>query len=420
MAAEYPDAVKQLSVVAEHVGSRLSGISRDIQGDLIAEIPDIRGDETILKILHASVTENIVTLLHIFENDIGLENTEGPLAATEYARRLAQRNVSVSAMVRAYRIGHWRFLGWCLDELDRRSGDKDLWAATNRLMLKVSFRYVDRVTEHVIKVYQLEHDQWLLNRTAVRSARVRDILAEREVDLDWAESALGYRLRQHHLGMVTWLSPPPHEASGLARLDRATHTIAEELRCPGSPLFVPRDEILSWAWLPLGSRGEVPWDRLSDVIGRGDSSVHACFGDIEADLQGFRATHRQALHAYELASSAVPTPRFTEYSDIAPIALMAGNIKDLRTWIRSVLGPLANDDDNSSRLRETVRIFLDNGCSYTATASAQILHKNTVQYRIRKVEETLGHPVQQRHTDLEVALLAVQYLGSRLLVTASE
>ncbi|MDX2701303.1 helix-turn-helix domain-containing protein [Streptomyces sp. PA03-6a] len=415
MVAEYPGAVKQLSVVAENVGSHLSAVSRDIGQNLIAEIPDLRGDETVVKILQASVTENVATLLHIFENDIPLDNVEGPVAASEYARRLAQRNVSVSALVRAYRIGHWRFMQWCLDELDRQGADRDLWAATNRHMLQVSFGYIDRVTEHVIDVYQFEREHWLLSQTAVRAARVRDILAEQDVDLDWAESALGYRLRQHHLGMVAWLPPLTGEGNGLSRLGRMAHVIAKEFQCPARPLFVPRDEILSWVWLPFGSRVDVPWDRLSNIAERGDHSVHAGFGGMGFGIDGFRSTHRQALHSQELASMADPAPRFTEYSQVAPVALMAGNIQDLRTWVQGVLGPLATDNESCARLRETVQIFLNNGCSYTATAGAQILHKNTVQYRIRKVEETLGHPVQLGHTDLEVALLAVQYLGSTLL-----
>ena len=99
---------------------------------------------------------------------------------------------------------------------------------------------------------------------------------------------------------------------------------------------------------------------------------------------------------------------------------MATNIDNMRVWVWGVLGLLAVDDEHSARLRETVQIFLGTGCSYTATAGAQILHKNTVQYRIRKAEEILGHPVQKGHTDLEVALLAVKYLGSTLLRTGPE
>lgn len=78
MAAEYPEAAKQLSVVAESVGAHLSDVSRDIGEQLLAEIPELRGDRTVIKILEASVAENVATLLHIFENDIPLDNVEGP------------------------------------------------------------------------------------------------------------------------------------------------------------------------------------------------------------------------------------------------------------------------------------------------------------------------------------------------------
>ncbi|MGW1705464.1 PucR family transcriptional regulator [Streptomyces sp. NPDC002206] len=417
MTAEHPEAARQLSVVAENVGSHLTEVSRGVGDYVIAEIPELRGDAAVVKILQASVAENVATLLHIFENDIPLDNIEGPAAALEYARRLAQRGISLSAMVRAYRIGHWRFLEWCLDELNRQHADEDLATATNRRMLQVSFGYIDRVTEHVIVVYQQERDHWLLSRTAARAARVRDILTEKDVDLNWAEPDLGYRLRQHHLGLVAWLPTLTGGGERLARLHRITDEIARKLGCPDRPLFVPRDVTASWAWLPLGSHGDVSWKQVSNFVEHSDPAVYMCAGGVGYGIEGFRSTHRQALRTQELAAAASPAPQFTDFSTVAPIALMATNIDDMRAWVWGILGPLAVDDENSARLRETAQIFLDTGCSYTATASAQILHKNTVQYRIRKAEEIMGHPVQKGHTDLEVALRAVQYLGSTLLRT---
>ncbi|MGW6143079.1 PucR family transcriptional regulator [Streptomyces sp. NPDC055144] len=417
MAAEHPEAAKQLSVVAENIGSRLPEVSRDVGDYVLSEISELRGDATVIKILQASVAENVATLLHIFENDISLDQIEAPAAALEYARRLAQRGMPLSAMVRAYRIGHWRFLQWCLDELNRQDAHEDLATATNRRMLQVSFGYIDRVTEHVIVVYQQERDHWVLSQTAARAARVRDILAEKDVDLNWAEPALGYRLRQHHLGLVAWLPTltGEGEGEGLARLHRITDEIGRELDCPARPLFVARDAVLSWAWLPLGSRNDVSWEQLSNVVERSDPSVHVCAGSVGCGVEGFRSTHRQAVRTQELAAVAKPAPQFTNFSRVGPLALMATNVGDMRAWVWGVLGPLAVDDEHSARLRETVQIFLGTGCSYTATASAQILHKNTVQYRIRKAEEMLGYSVQQEHADLEVALLAVEYLGSTLL-----
>ena len=44
-----------------------------------------------------------------------------------------------------------------------------------------------------------------------------------------------------------------------------------------------------------------------------------------------------------------------------------------------------------------------------------MLHKNTVQYRIRKAEESLGRPVGEHQHDVELALRASRWLGSSVL-----
>ncbi|MEU2583636.1 helix-turn-helix domain-containing protein [Streptomyces avermitilis] len=418
MAVGSIEAVKCLSVVASNVAVRMPEVSQDVWELVISEIPELRGDGIIVNTLRASVEENIATLLHGFENDMPLGNVEGPAAALDYARRLAQRNVPISSLIRSYRLGHCRFLQWCLDELRRQGPDEDVCTATARLMLELSFGYIDRVSERVIEVYQLERDRWLQGQTAVRALRVREILAEKHVDADSAESALDYGIRQqHHVGLILWLPRRPLGGEGLARLDLLTSRIAAELKCCAHPLFAAREETLAWAWLPFGSPRDLSWDVLASAIEDGDPMARAAVGDVEPGVEGFRRTHRQAVRAQELAMAAGPGVRVTAYAQVAPIALMCTNMDDTRAWVWSVLGALAVDDEHCARLRETLQTFLATGCSYTATASQQILHRNTVQYRIRKAEETLGRPLQERRRDLEMALLAVQYLGPSFLRT---
>lgn len=77
MAEEHPGAAGQLSVVAENVGSHLTEVSRDVCENVTAEIPELRDDATVVRILQASVTENVAALLHIFENDIPLDIGKG-------------------------------------------------------------------------------------------------------------------------------------------------------------------------------------------------------------------------------------------------------------------------------------------------------------------------------------------------------
>ena len=94
---------------------------------------------------------------------------------------------------------------------------------------------------------------------------------------------------------------------------------------------------------------------------------------------------------------------------------MSGSIDLVRAWVIETLGPLADDDGQHSTLRDTLRVFLQEGGSFKASAERLTLHKNTVQYRVRKAEEILGRPVAENRLNVELALLASQWLGAAVL-----
>jgi DNA-binding PucR family transcriptional regulator len=87
--------------------------------------------------------------------------------------------------------------------------------------------------------------------------------------------------------------------------------------------------------------------------------------------------------------------------------------------VLATLGGLATDDEHHARLRDTLLVFLQSGGSYKATAEQLTLHKNTVQYRIRKAEESMGRPAGSRY-DVELALRAGHWLGSAVLQPTKE
>jgi hypothetical protein len=252
---ERSDIEAATSEVAAAVVAQLAEVSHDVWQRLIQEIPDLQGDELIVNLLAASVEENIATVLHMLEYGIVPQSVDAPAAAVEYARRLAQRGMSMIALVRAYRLGHARFLEWCLDELGRQTGMTEAALAVTHQLLEISFSFVDRTSEQVVLAYQLERDNWLVTQTAVRAGRVQAVLSGAELDVDATEAALGYRLRQTHLGVVAWVTDPVPGGRGVVQLNRLVNTIATELGCPSRPLFIPSDESLAWAWLPLGPEG---------------------------------------------------------------------------------------------------------------------------------------------------------------------
>jgi DNA-binding PucR family transcriptional regulator len=90
-----------------------------------------------------------------------------------------------------------------------------------------------------------------------------------------------------------------------------------------------------------------------------------------------------------------------------------------RAWVRETLGDLAVDTTRNAGLRETARVFLETGGSYTATAEQLILHRNTAQYRVRQAEEVRGRPLRERRLDVELALLACHWLKGAVLEPAT-
>ena len=405
-----------LAAVAASLGRVLGEITQDVTGHLAAVIEPLRGDTAILGVLRASVTENIAAIIHVLEHGMPLENLEAPPAAVEYARRLAQRGVPAGALIRAYRVGHERFLQWGLDELARQGQEVALVVAASRRLVGLSSGYIDRVTEQVFTEYEHERDRWLLTQTAMRAGRVRALLEDRQVDLAAVESELGYRLRQQHVGLVAWDPGPPAGSAGLARLERLVMAVAQALACPGRPLLVPRDEASVWAWLPLGRNASVSWELLHKAADDADPGPRLAAGGPAPGVEGFRRAHQQALLAQELAVAAGPGgSRAAVFAQIGPVALLCADMPGTRAWVQGTLGALAVDDEPRARLRETARVFLAAGGSFTAAAEQLTLHKNTVHYRVRKAEEILGRPLQESRLEVELALAACRWLGPVVL-----
>jgi DNA-binding PucR family transcriptional regulator len=428
-AARYDPSVDRSSPTVAHSAAEVAGalasrtleLTADIYQLIVGEIPQLRADRRVLALLQASVGENVATLLHVLQHGIDMSNVHAPSAAEEYARRLAQRGIPIAALLRAYRIGSARFQDRCLQELGQRTDDAALVSAAGLRIAQTTALYIDQVSEQVVAAYEAEKENWLRNRSAARAARVRALLRGERVDVDACEAVLGYRLRQHHVGVVCWVAEAQAGSGTLAQLEQATVEVARRAACDSRPLFVPQDESSAWAWLPLGGRDSFAVAAARVGAARAQPRIRFAFGAAGAGVSGFRGTHGQALGAQAVALAAGPSgPLVTGFTDVAPLALMSSSIELLRAWVIHTLGSLADDDDHNARLRDTLRVFLQENGSFKATAERLTLHKNTVQYRVRKAEEGLGRPIDQNRLHVELALLASQWLGPTVLRHAGQ
>src|SRR5580692_6291937 len=234
-----PSVAESTSAVAAALDPRAAEMSADIYGLIVREIPQLRSDKRVLALLESSVAENVTTVLHILQHGIDLETVHAPSAAEEYARRLAQRGVPIAALLRAYRIGSARLVDWCLQELGRRSDNAAVVSTAGLRIAGIVAAYIDQTSEEVVSAYESEKENWLRNQSAARAARVRVLLRGEQVDVTAAEAMLGYRLRQHHLGVVTWITGASGGGDALGRLEHGTAEVAAEAHCEGRLIFIP-------------------------------------------------------------------------------------------------------------------------------------------------------------------------------------
>lgn len=262
-----PNAAEDAFEVDTHVVAVAAALQQrvgEITATMCAQITDAideLADPRLLDLLTASVESNLATLLHLLEHGIPHSDVDASSAAVEHARRLAQHGVHVKALVRAYRIGQDHLLRRSYAEIERSVGNSRTAFHASQRFVSVTFAYVDRITEQLVAVHEAERERWLDGRSTLRATRVREIVEGRSLDVTSDERAIGYPLRQRHLGVVVWARDPVHDPHTLTRLEQFLGGLGQLSSCVGRPLFVARDHSTGWGWLPLGRAGSPPGRR---------------------------------------------------------------------------------------------------------------------------------------------------------------
>jgi GGDEF-like domain/PucR C-terminal helix-turn-helix domain len=414
------DAVlgKAAAAIISTLEERLGDLTRSTQELLVTEIAELREDSQLVQLLRDTVSSNIDTFFSAVRHRIPIEHIEPPAAAVEYARRLAQHEVSANALVRAYRLGHQAVLKTALDEIRASKLDPKLSLSVYALIATVSFDYIDRISQLVIVIYQDERDRWLGNRNAMRALRVRDLIAGSDVDVDAVIAAIRYPLRRTHVALVVWC-PESDSGDELPSMERVVHKLAESLGAHEGPLFISVDRVTGWAWVPL------PTSAASDALARIREIAQAttdlpwiAAGNPLPGIEGFRRSHQQAQAARTVAiASRANIPRVIAANDpgLAVAALVSNNLEAASTWVGEVLGPLSSTTESDERLRETLRVFLRAGSSHKAAAEQLHLHTSSVKYRVHRAVERRGRAIVNDRLDVEVALTLCEWFGEAVL-----
>ena len=402
--------------------ARIAGTARDDVGALSAAVlagiddglPELGRDPRVRELVVGTVEASLDAALVVLTGGGDPDDVPVPPAGSDLARRLAQQGVPVTTLLRAYRLGQAAFQQLLITRIAAEELDAGQVADVARELSSVAFGFVDRVSEELVAVHQAERDGWVRRRDAARLATVNAVLAGRGGTPAEVEQGLGHPIAGPHVAAVLWC--PPEAADPGRALERAAGAVGEALDCPRPPLLVAPDAATLWAWYPAPSRSP---DEVAATLGRTppDDELLVALGTVERDLPGFRRSHGRARQAQAVAVAAAPGARrvVTTAEALGPLVLLGADPDLLAGWVTDVLGELAIDDEQYGRLRGTLDAYLASGGSLAAAAAELHLHKNSVQYRLRRAEEVRGRPLAADRLDVEVALLACRLLGASVL-----
>ncbi|ADG79455.1 Putative transcriptional regulator, PucR family OS=Tsukamurella paurometabola (strain ATCC 8368 /DSM / CCUG 35730 / CIP 100753 / JCM 10117 / KCTC 9821/ NBRC 16120 / NCIMB 702349 / NCTC 13040) OX=521096 GN=Tpau_2857 PE=3 SV=1 [Tsukamurella paurometabola] len=394
------------------IGAVVAGVLRELEPRLVAdrmtalmlaEIPELRADHALDMALAASVAGNVDTVLHGMMLGVEPGRIEAPLAAMEYPRRLAQRGLPVTALVRAYRLGQASMVRQMHDAVRATGLTVEQKLAAHEWITDWSFAYSDTVIETVITAYQRERDRWMQARSGARVARVRELLAhDGVVDADAASLAIGYPLRRSHLALIASYSDSD-DTDGPDRVEVFVRELAAAVGPVEAPLLLAADQRTVWGWLPVGDPVEaVDRARRHAAASSGDGP-RVAFGAVRPGIEGFRRSHTEAAAARRTAGERPVV--FAGDPGVMVAALVGTDPGAAQRWARDVLGPLAEDTEADARLRRTLAVYLRHGGGYKAAAAELTLHPNSVKYRVQRALERRGRGIGADRLDVEVALL---------------
>lgn len=369
---------------------------------IVGGVPEL-SDPTLRPELEASTRSHWKGFLGVVNRDTIDVQPAPPIY--DFARTLARRGFDLPVLLSAYRIGQRATWDFITELLRTEVTDPDLRSSVLLRFWSHATHWIDTVIEALIPAFTDEREQWQRGTLARRTAIVQAILAKQSVDIDTAVTTLGYPLLQHHTAFTLRVDDavPDYEVRNLLGLS------AESVRTAlggGKPLFISSGARSAWCWTsqssaPLAGGAVIELPRF----------VRMTLGTCHPGVAGFRLAHLEATAALAVAERYdAPVVR---YGDVEIVCLAAGILcDDARTaFVQRELGDLIGSDHATRRLRDTLRAYLKQGGDAAATGELLRMHANTVRYRIRQAEQRLGHGINQRRVQLELALEIITFLG---------
>jgi DNA-binding PucR family transcriptional regulator len=379
-----------------------------------AALPEVVADEDLVAEANAAARELMRLLIGSALPAIGPPTGDSaPAVLVSVVRLWARRGIDLRVLMRGYRGAHAQFWRYWMADVARRIDDPALRMAVLEHSWQRVSEWHEAQFDQLEAIYAEERDRWLRGAQARRGEQIRSLLAGDEVDRDQATTTLGYDLRGTHTAFVLWADGDEPESDALPAMEGAARELARALDS-GRALTLPAGSRALWAWIATDAERPAPdWrDGASAAL---PGALRVAAGRPAPGIEGFRTSHQDAQLVRRLMPLAGRADQLVSFDDVELACLISSEPEAMRRLVTHRLGELARRDPTAARLRETARVYLACGGNAREAAERLNMHKNTVHYRLARVEELLGRPITERRLELEIALMLAHTLGDRVL-----
>ncbi|WAC89533.1 helix-turn-helix domain-containing protein [Mycobacterium sp. Aquia_213] len=413
-----------MSVIAREMDRIRDDFIAEVFEEIKAENRDLNYDAVMVDLWRASLTDSVVAGIQFLAQGATAEWLEAPAASVAYVRAAAQRDVPLSVLVRAHRIVHSRFLEAAIRFVALVEPARQVPTVVDLVSRSASF--VDAVADQLTVSYELERDECGSAPGGRQPLAVGEMADNIPVAAQVADSVLTYPLGGVHIAAALWVDEavPVHDVA--AAFDRVRRALGAAVGAVNGTLMVPTHDREARLWFALDGSGkrDIDQSRVRTAFESAGVRAGLAVGRVEDGQSGFRASLKQAerVKAVAFAGGARCDARVVFYTEVAPIALMAGDLDELRSFVADVLGDLGHDDERTRWLRETLREFLSRNRSHVATADAMQLPPNIIQEAVTRAMQLCGQSLGDPDAmfRVQIALEACRWMAPALLHMAHE
>ncbi|WP_442624520.1 PucR family transcriptional regulator [Parasphingopyxis sp.] len=412
-----------MNMATAHALRVLAAANRGEQDELVhaildrirASTPEFFGNDDVAADMSAAVRANVARFTQLLAKQSNAATMSLPVETADLLDSTIHHGIPLISLLEAWRTAQTVTIEWWQNKLAAHADAQILPSATKALSHFVS-SYVDAGTEQIRASHRRESDRFHNDPDTRRHHLIRQLLAGELIDEIAAAHTLQHPLNARHVAVILWGADETGDTGGfdealemLARASAARYT----LRMP-----VTRRRVIAW----LSSHGPLQMQALDQVVL--PPGVLASASGERAGLDGFVQAHSDATKAAAFAR-AVPgsgRSRVETFEDTELIILLSNAPEERDRFVLRTLGPLAAPDPRLDILRETLRVYLATGCSQSRTSECLGVHRNTVAYRLRSIDDilpssksdNLAVPARfNQQLDLAVALHIIGRLRTR-------